>query len=148
LELNPIKIKLDEVRRERQSLELLKKEKKLLEEQLEKIRKDIKEKESSLIRFHVEHIRAHLKEGDLCPVCGNVITQLPPTEPSENFETIKRELDKLKALESEHLEKKARIESKLSALEEKERELRQLLNEWEEEGRFEEEYRDLQKVPS
>ncbi|MDT7910830.1 MAG: SMC family ATPase [Thermocrinis sp.] len=146
LELNPIKIKLDEVRRERESLELLKKEKEGLEEQLEKIRKDIKEKESSLIRFHVEHIRTHLKEGDLCPVCGNVITQLPPTEPSENFETIKRELDKLKALESEHLEKKARIESKLSALEEKERELRQLLDKWEEEERFEEEYRELQKA--
>jgi exonuclease SbcC len=92
----------------------------------------------------VEHIRTHLKEGDLCPVCGNVITQLPPTEPSENFETIKKELDKLKAIESEHLEKKARIESKLSALEEKEKELRQLLDKWEEEERFEEEYRRLQ----
>jgi exonuclease SbcC len=145
LELNPIKIKLDEVRRERESLELLKKEKGGLEAQLGKIREDIKEKENSLIRFHVEHIRAHLKEGDLCPVCGSVITQLPPAEPSENFETIKRELDKLKALESEHLEKKARIESKLSALEEKERELRQLLNEWEEEEMFEEEYRELQR---
>jgi exonuclease SbcC len=146
LELNPIKIKLDEVRRERESLELLKKEKESLEAQLEKIREDIKDKENSLIRFHVEHIRAHLKEGDLCPVCGNVITQLPPAKPSENFETIKRELDKLKALEAEHLEKKARIESKLSALEEKERELRQLLNEWEEEEKFEEEYRGLQKT--
>jgi exonuclease SbcC len=79
-------------------------------------------------------------------VCGSVIAQLPSTEPSENFETIKRELDELKALESEHLEKKAKIDSKLSALEEKERELRQLLDKWEEEERFEEEYRELQKT--
>jgi exonuclease SbcC len=119
LELNPIKIKLDEVRRERESLELLKKEKESLEAQLEKIREDIKKKENSLVRFHVEHIRAHLKEGDLCPVCGSVIAQLLPAEPSENFETIKRELDELKALESEHLEKKAKIDSRLSALEER-----------------------------
>ncbi len=145
LELNPIRLKLEEVKRERKEQDLLVKEKESLEIELKKVREDKKEKENSLVRSHVAHIRAHLKEGDLCPVCGNVILKLPTAEFFEDLDAVKEEVERLKGLEAEILERKAKIESRIFALEEKERELKELLGE-REEGQFEQEYQELQKA--
>jgi len=145
LEYAPIKSKLDDVKKERQIFEKVLKENENLEQNLEQVRIQIKQKEEEILAFNVYQIRLHLKEGDVCPVCGNVVGKLPIEEVQGDYEKIKKELEKLKEREIELLEKKAKLENLRNNLKRKEEELANLLM-GKQEQEFETEYERLKGV--
>ncbi|WP_333784058.1 AAA family ATPase [Thermocrinis sp.] len=150
LEITPLKSKLDYIKRERQALDHFLSENKTLEEDINKLMDIIRNKEREIFNFHVHNIRVELKVGDVCPVCGNIVKDLPKEEAFEaDLEKLKAQLEDLKAQERQLLEKKVRAENMARKIKQEEEELRKLLNgmqEYELEIEYEELTKSVQSI--
>ena len=150
LEITPLKSKLDDIKRERQALDHFLSENKTLEEDINKLMEIIRNKEWEIFNFHVHNIRVQLKVGDICPVCGNIIKDLPKEEAFESdLERLKAQLENLKEKERQLLEKKVRAENMAYKLRQEEEDLRKLLNgmqEYELEIEYEELTKSVQSI--
>ncbi|WP_448583268.1 AAA family ATPase [Thermocrinis sp.] len=145
LEIAPLKSKLDDIKRERQALNKFLDEKKSLEEEIEKIRQIKKDIELEIFNSHIHNIKAQLKVGDICPVCGNVVKELSKEAFEADSEKLKKQLDDLSEQERKLLEKKAKVEHMIFSLNQKEEELRKLLDGMQE-YELEAEYEELEKA--
>jgi len=150
LEITPLKSKLDDIKRERQALDHFLSENKTLEEDINKLMEIIRNKEWEIFNLHVHNIRVQLKVGDICPVCGNIIKDLPKEEAFESdLERLKAQLENLKEKERQLLEKKVRAENMAYKLRQEEEDLRKLLNgmqEYELEIEYEELTKSVQSI--
>ena len=150
LEITPLKSKLDDIKRERQALDHFLSENKTLEEDINKLMEIIRNKEWEIFNLHVHNIRVQLKVGDICPVCGNIIKDLPKEEAFESdLERLKAQLENLKEKERQLLEKKVKAENMAYKLRQEEEDLRKLLNgmqEYELEIEYEELTKSVQSI--
>ena len=123
-------------------------EMKKLEEKFKHLQSQREELESKLFEASIHHIAQRLSPGQLCPVCGNKVHEVPKLHKEDAWDLtqIKQELERLKTQEQELISKKASLEAQKGHLEQKKSELANYEDFYKSYAKLEEEYKTFQKL--
>lgn len=113
-------IELDGLKEEAKGLE---DKVKALEERLRQLEEELSNLESRRLEIYAMELRAFLKEGDVCPVCGGLVSHGHEVSLEEDVHGLLNRLKELQDKKSAYERERSSYEAQLSLLKEKERTL-------------------------